>query len=152
MTTRTPAMNANVKRIVSIAWNASVLREFVGVNQRKVISSAMRGEEGQWFFGKMAELETLVNSMPKSYEQDGKGDEAIVSLHYFTASADWYITERDIDEDHAGQVQAFGLADLFHDGGELGYISIVDLLVHGAELDLHFKPRTLAEVRASRKL
>lgn len=44
------------------------------------------------------------------------------------------------------QLQAFGLADLGY-GGELGYISIVELLECGAELDLHWTPQTLAEVK-----
>ena len=38
--------------------------------------------------------------------------------------------------------------DLCGDGGELGYISIAELIQLGAELDLHWTPRTLAEVRA----
>ena len=67
----------------------------------------------------------------------------MVHLHYFTGSQDWYITERDTSEE---QHQAFGLAD-FGDGGELGYISIAELIKHGVELDLYWKPRTLAEIR-----
>ena len=37
------------------------------------------------------------------------------------------------------QLQAFGKADLGH-GGELGYISIVEIIKCGAELDLHWQP------------
>lgn len=33
-------------------------------------------------------------------------------------------------------------------GGETGYISIVELLENGAELDLYFTPKTLAEVQS----
>ena len=85
--------------------------------------------------------------MPKTYEQDGLGEEAVVHLHYFTGSADWWITEKDSDPDGEGQVQAFGLADLFQDGGELGYISLVEILAAGAELDLHWTPKPLAHAR-----
>ena len=46
----------------------------------------------------------------------------------------------------AEQHQAFGLADLGM-GAELGYISIVELLENGAELDLHFVPRTLEQIK-----
>ncbi len=34
---------------------------------------------------------------------------------------------------------------------ELGYISIVEILSVGAELDLHFNVRTLGEVKAERE-
>jgi hypothetical protein len=76
--------------------------------------------------------------MPKTYETDGQGDEAIAHLHYFTSGFDWYITERDMEEE---QLQAFGLACVHET--ELGYISIVELLRNGAELDLHFMPKAI---------
>jgi hypothetical protein len=38
--------------------------------------------------------------------------------------------------DEPGQHQAWGLAELFGDGGGTGYISIVELLQNRAELDL----------------
>ena len=59
----------------------------------------------------------------------------------------WYITERDKSADDGnGNAQAFGLADLFADGGELGYISIPELLENGAHLDLAFTPKPLSEI------
>ena len=91
-----------------------------------------------------------IATMPKTYEQEGKEDQAIVSLHYFRGNQDWYITEKDMETpEEPGQHQAFGMTDLGH-GGELGYISIVELVAHGVELDLYFKPRTLAEIRAKK--
>ena len=127
------------------------LRGFIGPSQLEAVGHACYGEEKEWFFDKMVELAKIVENMPKTYEQDGLGSMAIVSLHYFIGGCDWYITEKDMETpDEPGQHQAFGLADLFQDGGELGYISIVELLANGAELDFHFKPRTLAEVRKSR--
>ena len=127
------------------------LAGFVNPAQLCAIASAMRGEEKEFFFDKVVELSSTVTTMPKTYEQDGKGDAAVVSLHYFTGGADWFITERDIDSDGEGQIQAFGLADLFGDGGELGYISIPELLSVGAEIDLHFTPKTLGEIRKARR-
>jgi hypothetical protein len=50
---------------------------------------------------------------------------------YFTGGCDWWIVEKDSDPDHAGQAQAFGIADLGM-GAELGYISIPELLENGA--------------------
>ena len=77
--------------------------------------------------------------MPKTYEQDGNGGDAIVSLHYFKGGMEWYILERDKSDE---QEQAFGLADL-GDGGELGYISIQELIENGAEIDLYFTPHPI---------
>jgi hypothetical protein len=48
------------------------------------------------------------------------------------------------------QHQAFGLADLYGDGGELGYISIVELIESGIDFDLHFEPITMGELKAKR--
>jgi hypothetical protein len=111
----------------------------------------LRGEERQFFIDKLAELAALIATMPKTYEQDGLGENAMVYLHYFAGGqANWYITEKDAETpEEPGQHQAFGLADLFNDGGELGYISIVELIQNRAELDLYFKPRTLGELRPS---
>ena len=57
--------------------------------------------------------------------------------------------EKDADTDHAGQVQAFGIADLGMGYRELGYISIPELLENGAELDLYYTtPKTIGELLA----
>jgi hypothetical protein len=92
--------------------------------------------------------------MPKSYETDGQGDKAIAHLHYFAGGSDFYITEKDKgdgrDEVPGQQHQAFGLSDVFGDGGELGYVSIAELIQHKVELDLYWTPRTLAEIRKER--
>jgi hypothetical protein len=125
------------------------LRQFIGKQQLAVMREACKGEERAWFVTRMVGLAALIHAMPKTYEQDGKGDQAVAHLHYFTGSMDWYITECDVDTDGEGQIQAFGLANLGY-GGELGYISIAELIEHGAELDLHFQPTTL-EVIQTRK-
>lgn len=118
---------------------------FIGRSQMYAISSACRGEEKQFFFDKVVEMAALVQFMPKTYQQDGKGDGALVTLHYFTGGCDWWITEKDMSGE---QHQAFGFADLGHGHPELGYISLVEILKAGAELDLYFTPRTLAAVKA----
>lgn len=112
------------------------------------IGGLCRGEERQFYIDKVCELAELVGSMPVTYETDGQGAQAIVWLHYFTPGGDWYITERDVLDE---QLQAFGMADLGC-GGELGYISIVELLACGAELDLHWQPQSLAEVEQKREI
>ena len=129
-----------------------VLNGFIGPSQLRCVASAMRGEEKQFFFDKMVELANVVSTMPKTYEQDGKGEEAVAYLHYFAGGqASWWIIEKDkgAGEEPPEQHQAFGLADLFGDGGELGYISIVEILANNGELDFHFTPKTLKEIRKS---
>ncbi len=124
------------------------VRDFMPRAELDVIARNCRGEEKQFFFDKLVEMAERIKTMPRTYEQDGKGKQAIAYLHYFRGNADWYITELDkgSDEDKT-QSQAFGQADLGY-GAEMGYISIVELVGTGVELDLHFTPKTLAEVTA----
>lgn len=111
--------------------------------------AGLRGEEAQFFVDKFCEIGTRIYNMPKTYDQEGCGDGAVAYLHYFKGGCDWYITEKDAAAD--GQHQAFGWADLGH-GGELGYISIVELIANGVELDLYFSPATLGEIFARKKI
>jgi len=130
--------------------NLDTLSTFIGNSQRQAIKSGLRGEERAHFAQMLAGLTEQINAMPKTYEQDGKGDAAVVHLHYFTGAADWFITEKDLDHDGEGQHQAFGLADIFHDGGDMGYISITEILEAGAELDFYWTPATLGEIKEKR--
>lgn len=125
----------------------ALLTHFMGRNQLRAIRDGLKGEEQAFFQEKIAEYSDRFRQMPKVYEQDGLGDNAIVHLHYFYGNMDWFITERDMTQ---VQHQAFGLAD-FGDGGELGYISIQEIIETGkVELDLYWTPKTLAEVKAKR--
>lgn len=128
------------------------LAQFIGPRQLRAVKELFNCEEKQFFFDKMCELAEIVSTMPVTGETDGEGDAATVHLHYFAGgSANWWIIERDVDTDGEGQVQAFGLANLF--GGadsyeaELGYISIPEILANGGELDFHFTPKTLEALR-----
>jgi len=140
-----------MKTANEILTAVQTLRKFVSPRQIDALYGVLRGEEGEFFQTKIFEIAELVTNMPKTYEQEELGDEAAVYLHYFKGGMDWYITERDVETpDEPGQHQAFGLADLGY-GGELGYISIVELIRNGVELDLYWKPCTLAAVRAKRE-
>lgn len=123
------------------------LRPFMSRSQRCAVLDGMRGEEQQYFVDKMAELAAIVAAMPPTYGTGGVADPT-AHLHYFVGGCDWYITERDSDPDGLGQVQAFGLANLGF-GGEMGYISIPEIIANGGELDFHFTPRPLSQVQAS---
>ena len=130
------------------------MRPWLGRSQYRAVLQLVRSEEGDWYKAKLAELLATIEAMPKTYEQDRPGSEASVHLHYFTGGADWFIIEKDKgskdDKPADFQSQAFGLADIFQDGGELGYISLPEIIANGAELDFHWAPKTLAEVRRSR--
>lgn len=70
------------------------VRPFLSSQQLEVMADACRGSEGAFFKKKFCELFQTIQTMPKVYEQDGAGDEAVAYLHYFALDCDWYITER----------------------------------------------------------
>lgn len=124
------------------------VRHFMGRAQLAAMIDGAKGEEGEWFRAKIGALCDTVRTMPKSYETDGQGMGAIAHLRYFAGGrAAWLITERDAgapgDITPGEQLQAFGHADLFGDGGELGYISIAEIIAEGGELDLFFTAKPL---------
>ena len=85
--------------------------------------------------------------MPRTYETDGQGLDAIAHLHYSCYIGDrewhWYITEK--DRTGLGTQQAFGLAVGYE--RELGYISIAEIVsTAGAELDVLWTPKPLREI------
>ena len=118
------------------------LENFMAPNQLAVLNELLKGEEKEHFEEIVAELSETFETMPKSYEQDGKGDEAVAYLHYFKGGYDFYITEKDMCEE---QHQAFGLVS--GHVVELGYVSIIELQQNGVELDFYFTPTTIGELK-----
>ena len=113
------------------------LQNFISKPQYQVLTNLVNNSEEHSFFqSKLSEIENTISTMPKTYEQDGKGYNAIAYLHYFKGNADWYIVEKDIEDK---QLQAYGLVNLGY-GAELGYISIDELIGDGVEIDLYFQP------------
>ena len=122
-----------------------ILKMLTPPAQYEAIIDGMMGEEGDHFVELIDRIHATWQAMPKTYETDAQGHAALAHLHYFIGGCDWWIVEKDADPDHAGQVQAFGIADLGM-GPELGYISIPELLENGAELDLYFETKTIGEL------
>ncbi len=120
------------------------LKEFINPNQLQIMHMNEKGEEGQFFTDKLASLSNMIDNMAATGETDGKGDEAIVVLHYFIANFHWFITEKDT-VDGEPQYQAFGFADMGFP--ELGYINIDELINNNVELDLYFEPRKLGQAK-----
>jgi len=146
-------MATTIMTIPRVQKNWDAVRPFIGKQQWRCLLDLQRGEEGKFFEDKIAELAALVQAMPSGGATDGQGEEAIVQLHYFKGGADWWIIEKDegspddAPEEKGRPLQAFGLADLFGDGGELGYISIDEVTGLHGELDLHWSTKTLRECR-----
>jgi len=125
------------------------LSQFICPLQLKTLNSLKRGEEGAFFREKEKEIIEVLETIPSLYEQEDLGDKALYFLRYFAGgSALWYISEiGEPDED--GNIIAFGYADLGY-GGELGYISITELLSVGAEMDFYWTAKTLKEIKGNK--
>ncbi|WP_424196736.1 hypothetical protein ACMYR3_16875 (plasmid) [Ampullimonas aquatilis] len=121
------------------------LRPFIGFGQLSALDALCRGVEGIFYLERLINIATLIENMPVTFEQ--RHDETDVAyLHYFSANSDWYILEKDID---GGVSQAYGYAIIDGDTrfAEFGYISISDLVSRCVELDLHFTPISLINLK-----
>ena len=123
----------------------ATLRTLTNPAQFETIAHAMLNEEGDHFIEIIDRIHATWQAMPATYATESQGESAVEHLHYFLGGADWWLIEKDADTDHAGQIQAFGIAELGM-GPELGYISISELLENGAELDSYYAQQTVAEI------
>lgn len=126
-------------------WTAAqwaTVAPFIGRRQKYCLQQMAAGEERAAAAEIVGRLAEVIEKMPSTYQTDGQGKAAPVSLHYFHGCCDWHIVEKDID---GGTPQAFGLANLGY-GAELGYICIDELTEHHIELDFFWTPKTLGEI------
>ena len=113
------------------------LQNFISNPQYQVLNELSNSSgEGQYFKDKLKEIQNTISTMPQTYETDGQGYDAIAYLHYFKGGGDWYIVEKDMQDE---QLQAYGLVNLGY-GAELVYISIEELIGNNVEMDLYFEP------------
>ncbi|OAI00875.1 hypothetical protein A1353_18875 [Methylomonas methanica] len=149
-TTKKPTEFFPQSLAVRAARAATTIAPFISQEQAIAIANGMQGEDKNHFLQLAVDLADRVDSMPSTYEPDGKGDNATVYLHYFIGDSDWFITEKD---ENGGVDQAFGYAVLNGNDqfAELGDISIRELTYRGVELDLYFRPRPLAEIKVERE-
>ena len=120
-----------------------LLEAFISKTQLSAIKNFLGTEEKEFYIAKINEIYETIKNMPKTYDTDGQGDSAIVYLHYFINDSDFYITEKDIEDE---QLQAFGLVSLSGSEPELGYVPISELIDMNVELDLYWSPKTLKKV------
>lgn len=150
-----------VSTFVPKAQLATVLEYIVDVDNEDWQSNQA------YFMGILKKLKDTFENMPQTYEtqppepqdEDGQQSEggcgagqAIAYLHYFVGGCDWWIIEKDIEEE---QHQVFGVARLNGYEPELGYISIAELIElrvghpYGplfVELDFHWQPTRLQDI------
>lgn len=141
----------NIKESIESVRNGGFFQQWMPALQRLAIQQALKGEEKRHFAEVLTIARERIEGMPKTYEQDGLGDQAVVYLHYFINGTDAWITEKDMgDSIDIRQYQAFGKVTLTGDknDAELGYISIEELIQNGVEFDLYWAKKTLAEVLA----
>jgi len=124
------------------------LKDFMPSQQLAFMQQLTHGEEGEYFVSKFEEMANTVSAMPKTYETEGVAmDDKNIVLHYFYGNMDWYIIEKDLEIDEP-QYQAFGIADIGFGLSGGGYISIDEIInMRGVEIDLHWKPCTVAQLR-----
>ena len=129
---------------------AQRVKPFLSRMQFFTMVELCQGEDGNHFLKTFIDLAQCIDTMPKTYEQDGLGEKALAHLHYFMGASDWFILEKDME---GGTEQAFGYAILNGDVqcAELGYISIEEITRCGAELDLYFNALTLAAIKKQRR-
>lgn len=133
---------------MNIETALNVIEGYMPSSEFRVIKDYTKhSEEKQFFIEKAKEIADIIKAMPDLYEQDGKGENAIVYLHYFAPSFDTYILEINRNDPS----DAFGLT-ISHDSAvELGYVNINELKKYSVELDLHFVPKTVGEIRQAVK-
>lgn len=115
---------------------------FLSLPQKRAIRHLLDSSEAAFYRNRLSDVARLIETMPVTYEQDGKGDRAVAYLHYFVPNGDLYVTELDMDDQVS---QVMGYATQNGHPLELGYNSITEWIRNNAELDLHWTP---VEVRA----
>lgn len=138
--------NAGAKKAQALKLLDGALSRFMGESQRGAVRDFLGSEEWEFYADTVIRLTRLVEVMPKLYSTEKLGDDAPVSLHYFAGNAHWYLIEREI---RAGQPDSvFCYASLWGDEYEYGYVDMAELLKNGAELDFHFEPRPMRDLKA----
>jgi len=96
------------------------------------------------------------DTIPKLYEQSGKGDEAIIHVKFFdpTGSWTWYATEGQPVIDADGKEIDFAFFGLVHgDDKEWGYFFLSQLkevkgrFGLGIERDMYYSKKTIGEMK-----
>jgi hypothetical protein len=123
---------------------AQVLARYMGWPQWSSLEALMHGGDESAFFQELAT--TLSRGITDMPEVGSQNEAETVYLHYFLGSSDVWVLEKDAA---AGVERVFAFSLLNGDArmAELGYLDLSQLILTGFELDFHFSPKPLAEVR-----
>ena len=117
--------------------DTSAVAKYLGANQ------TMPDEEVQ------QSIAEKIKRTRNLYEQDGKGKNAVVYMHYFNPSSDWYVTEMDKS---TGQMFGYVILNGDRQNSEFGYWNIEELMDKEGlssmlvpELDYYWNLKTLNE-------
>lgn len=125
--------------------------------QRQVIAMTIKdSDERDWFIERLTALRTRIEQMPQTYQTKESEEEYKAYLKYFGGPVTAYICEKDRGEysysvwtPETVQVQAFGQTEILPNYPEMGYIYLPEILDAGIELDLHFEPKLMSEIKES---
>lgn len=113
---------------------------------RRVRRELNRARRGHNFFPPVA-VERKVPALGANDVPDMDVEDAIVHLHYFSPSGDWYVTEW-----NKVTGEAFGWAELMPGCGEWGYMSLPEMEAVYAppfgiiERDCYWDPKPMRDV------
>lgn len=117
-----------------------------GMQQKIVAGSLLEHQDA------IENIINLIDKLPKTHETDNiETKNKIIYLHYFYAQSDWYIVEKDSEEE---QLQAYGYVILNGDeqNAEWGYINIEELKQSGkVELDFWWNPKVFSEIKEEKE-
>jgi hypothetical protein len=125
------------------ALNELQKRQLLPRGEFLTLAGNLKGEEGLAIAEIIKKVWQTFEGMPLPYTTQDEKD-PIAHLHYFLNGWDWWIIEKDIEEQE--QVFAFVKSDLCPEG-ELGYTSLPEITEAGAELDLFFTPAPVSTFR-----
>lgn len=110
--------------------------DFMCEYQRPTVNGAF------WeYFDTLEDLGKVLQKVPKLYEQDGKGYDAIVYAHYFAGSTDIFVTEREGDD-----LFGYTILNGDYEMSELGYQSLSEIKnIKFFQLDFFWEEKTLRD-------
>jgi len=137
-------MNAKVKEAMT-ALETLYKLQLIPKGEYITLKSNLKGEEGEAIGERVLGVYNTFKTMPKTYETE-KVKDKVAHLHYFKNGHDFYIYEKDMEEEE--QIQAFGfVTSNLCPEGEMGYINIQEVTQAGAEVDLYWTPKPLSECK-----
>jgi hypothetical protein len=69
------------------------LKQFIGKGQLAALREACCGEEGKYFRAMVSELKNKIAAMPKTYETDGQGDDAVAVRRCIALAPSWALVK-----------------------------------------------------------